>query len=111
MIKRKTSVNVVVALAYFHLYGWIATMMVLVMIMPKLILYTLGICYILFSLWTFIGYKLKWLHIYCSLQKAHRKKMTPNSINWSQIKKSDIYGLSVVFLILGLMLLIINMMY
>ena len=67
MSKGGTSAKGVVALAYFHRYGWIATMMVLVMIMPELMLYTLGICFILFSLWTLIGYKLKWRH----------NKMTP----------------------------------
>lgn len=111
MSKGGTSATGVVALAYFHRYGWIATMMVLVMIMPKLMLNTLGICFILFSLWTLIGYKLKWRHIYCSLQNAYHNKMTPYSIRWSEIKKSDIYVSSVLFLVLGLMLLIINILY
>ncbi len=111
MNKGVNSAKGVVALAYLHRYGWIATMMVLVMIMPKLKFYTLGICFILFSLWTLIGYKLKWRHIYCSLQNAYHKKMTPYSIRWSEIKKSDIYVSSVLFLIFGLMVLIMNILY
>ena len=111
MSKGETSAKGVVALAYFHRYGWIATMVVLVTIMLKLAIYIIGISFILFSLWTLIGYKLKWRHIYCSLQNAYHKKMTPCSIHWSEIKKSDIYVSSVLFLILGLILLIINILY
>ena len=111
MSKGKTSAKIVVTLAYFHRYGWLATMMVPIMIMPKLMPYTVGICLILFSLWTLIGYKLKWRHIYCSFQNAYHKKMTPYSINWSEIKKSDIYVIFVLFLILGLMILITSILH
>ena len=110
MSKGKMAAKGVVALAYFHRYGWIATMVVLVTIMLKLAIYIIGISFILFSLWTLIGYKLKWRHIYCSLQDAYHTKMTPHSIHWSQIQKSDIFVSSVLFLILGLVFLIMSIL-
>lgn len=111
MSKGEASAKRIIALAYFHRYGWIATMTGLVLIMPQLAFYIIGISFILFSLWTIFGYKLKWRHIYCSLQNAYRKTMTPHSIRWGQIKKSDVYVSAVLFLILGLMLLIIILLY
>lgn len=111
MSKGEASAKRVIALAYFHRYGWIATMAGLVLITPKLTPYIVSICAILFSLWTFFGYKLKWRHIYCSFQNAHRKTMTPYSIRWGQIKKSDVYGCSISFLVFGLMFLIVSILY
>ena len=106
MSKGETAAKKIIALAYFHRYGWIAAMTGLVLIMPKLAICIAGICFILFSLWTLFGYKLKWRHIYCSLQNAYHQKMTPHSIRWDRIKKSDVYVSAVLFLILGLMLVI-----
>lgn len=101
----------VIALAYFHRYGWIATMMGLVLIMPKQTFLIFSICFIAFSLWSFVGYKLKWRHIYCSFQNAYHKTMTPHSIRWDQIKKSDAYGDPLFFFIFGLVMLIVMILY
>ena len=106
MSKMKMREGTIIALAYFHRYGWIATMMVCIAIWPMQLAYILSIGSIVFSIWSFIGYKCKWKHIYCSFQDAYRKKMTPNSVRWHQIKKSDAYGVPLIFLILGLVLLI-----
>ena len=65
---------------------------------------------IAFSIWSFIGYKLKWKHIYCSFQNAYHKKMTPNKIRWDQIRKTDAYGMPMVFLVLGTALLIAGLL-
>ena len=110
MSKGEASAKRVIALAYFHRYGWIATMIGLALIKPKLALYSVSICAIAFSLWSLIGYKLKWRHIYCSFQNAYHKTMTPHSIHWSQIKKSDAYGVPLIFLVLGIGLLIASIL-
>ena len=43
--------------------------------------------------------------------KAYHQKMTPNSIQWHKIKKSDAYGVPSIFLIIGLALLSIMIFY
>ncbi len=96
----------VIALAYLHRYGWIATVLGLILIIPTLTPYILGGFLIVFSLWTFIGYKFKWKHIYCSYQNACRKTMTPHDIRWSQVDKIDVYGVPLIFFVLGLGMII-----
>ena len=92
-------------LAYFHRYCWIA-------IVPLCVggtssLYAVGLILIIFSLWTLLGYWLKWKHIFCSFQDAQRMKMTPNHISWDKIRKGDVYAVSATFFVLGLALIIV----
>ena len=75
----------IIALAYFHRYGWIAIMTGLILLIPQYALLIVSLCFIAISLWSLIGYKLKWKHIYCSHQNAHRKDMTPHHISWTHI--------------------------
>ena len=70
----------IIALAYFHRYGWIAAMMACIAIWPKQMLLIFSVACISFSVWSFIGYKKKWKHIYCSYQHIHRKRMAQVSI-------------------------------
>ena len=99
----------IIALAYFHRYGWIAAMMACIATWPKQMYLIISIAFLLFSIWSFIGYKKKWKHIYCSFQNAYHKKMTPNSIQWNKIKKSDAYGVTSIFFVMGLLLLAVMM--
>ncbi|MBR5774532.1 MAG: hypothetical protein IKY44_06755 [Clostridia bacterium] len=105
MSKRKRAK--IIALAYFHRYGWIAITIACMMLCPNQGFYICAASCIAFSLWSFVGYKLKWRHIYCSYQNAYHKKMTPHSIRWSTIKKSDLYGVPLIFFVLGLIALVI----
>ena len=61
----------------------------------------MGVGFLLLALYGLIGYKLHWKHIYCSYQKAYRKEMTPDKINWGWVKKTDAYGVPIIFCILG----------
>lgn len=70
-------------------------------------LYVAGSIVIVFSIWSLLGYLLKWKHIFCSFQNAYHMPMTPNKINWSIIRKSDAYGIPAIFFILGLGLIIV----
>lgn len=61
-----------------------------------------GASFSFLALYDIIGYQLRWKHIYCSYQNAHRQKMTPDHIIWSNIKKSDVYGGAAVFGVFGM---------
>lgn len=97
----------IMVLAYFHRYGWIVTMMVCAAIWLEQMIYILSVGCLGFSVWSFVGYKNKWKHIYCSFQDAYHQKMTPNNIQWHKIKKSDAYGVSLLFFFFGLALLMV----
>ena len=101
----------IIAMAYFHRYGWIAAMMVCIAIWPKQMFLIFSVACLSFSVWSFIGYKKKWKHIYCSFQNSYHQKMTPNNIQWHKVKKSDAYGVPLIFLIIGLALLVIMILY
>ena len=61
----------------------------------------MGMGLLLFAIYSFVGYKLRWKHIFCSYQNANHQKMTPDCINWNTVKKSDAYGVPAIFAILG----------
>ncbi len=93
----------IIALAFFHRYGWIAVMLLFACIFNDYVTHVLISSCIIFSAWTFVGYKCKWKHIFCSYQDAYHCKMTPESIDWDWIDKKDAYGIPLVFLVLALM--------
>lgn len=102
---KKQSSTYIIFLAYFHRYGWIASMALTTYFTKRICV--IGISCILFSIWNFLGYMLKWKHIYCSYQNAHHMPMTPDKIRWDTVKKADIYGVSAIFMILGIALLLV----
>lgn len=101
----------IIALAFFHRYGWITVMLIGIAIWPENMIHILAVSSLAFSLWSFVGYKKKWKHIYCSYQDAYHQKMTPNSIQWHKIKKSDAYGVPLIFLLFALALLAVLIWY
>ncbi len=111
MNKSNKTANRIIALAFFHRYGWIAVMLICIAVLPEKMLCILGTGFIVDAIWSFVGYKLKWRHVYCSYQNAHRKNMTPHSIRWHLIKKSDAYGAPLISLIIGLACLCIEVLY
>ena len=98
MSKHSEKEKRIIALAYLHRYGWIAIAFLLTLIHPKF----LFISCIVFSIWSFVGYKCRWKHIFCSYQNAYHIKMTPDSIDWNWIKKSDAYLIPIIFFIIGI---------
>ena len=95
-----------ILLAYMHRYGWIAVMLVCIAIRPDLMMHIYSTSFLTFSVWSFVGYKCKWRHIYCSYQNASHQRMTPHAIRWSQIRKSDAYGVPLIFFILGMAMML-----
>ncbi len=111
MSKWKSTARKIIALAYFHRYGWIVLLIICIAIWTEQMLYFFSTWFFIYSIWTFVGYKLKWRHIFCSYQNAYRKKMTPYFDSWEQIKKSDAYGVPLFFFLFGLVSLIVMIIY
>ena len=93
----------IIALALLHRYGWIGVLLLIVFVFNDYVTYALTAGSLIYSVWTFVGYKCKWKHIFCSYQDAYHRKMTPGVIDWSSIKKTDAYGIPLIFLVLALM--------
>lgn len=111
MSRMNKTTKKIIALAYFHRYGWIAAMIIFVALWPEHMPLVFCVSFLGFSIWTFIGYRYRWRHIYCSFQNAYKRKMTPHSINWSQIKKSDVYMIVGGFFGFGVAMLILMILY
>ena len=91
-----------IALAFFHRYGWIAVMFLFAAIFNDYAIHVLTGGFMIFSIWTFVGYKCKWKHIFCSYQDTYHAKMTPGAIDWDWVKKKDAYGVPLIFLVVAL---------
>lgn len=104
----KATHNRIIALAYMHRYGWIFAMVGCLCAFPQQGIYALVGFPIGFSLWTVVGYHLKWKHIYCSWQNSSHMEMTPYSIFWNQIEKSYVYGIPLIFAGMALLLLYLH---
>ena len=104
-IRNRRKSNLIIFLAIFHRYGWIA-LMLLMMYLTKSIYAAIISCFV-FSIWTFLGYKLRWTHIYCSYQNANREPMTPDKVNWNSVRKTDAYGIPAIFFVFGVGLLLL----
>ena len=112
LLKWKTRNRVIIALALAHRYLW----PVLQILVPLLLggenwFLFMGIGVSTFAVYTFAGYKLRWKHIYCSYQNAYRKKMTPDNICWGTIKKSDAYGVPIIFGVLGVACIVCHFLF
>jgi hypothetical protein len=90
----------IVPLAYFHRYGFLVPLAFGALLFSRRLL-VMAIGFLLYAAWTFIGYKCRWKHIFCSYQNAYHSKMTPNKIDWSKISKSDAYGVPIVLTVIG----------
>ena len=106
MSKRDATERRIITLAYFHRYGWIAVMMICIAIWPEQMFYILSVGSLAFSIWSFVGYESKWKHIYCSYQNAYHQKMTPHIVQWHKVKKSDAYGVPLLFFVFGVALFV-----
>ena len=111
-MRKKDAVSMrIKVLACLHRYGWIAAMLGCTWIWPEEKFLVFGMSFIAFSVWSYVGYKYKWKHIYCSYQNAYHQKMTPHAIHWQQFRKSDVYGVPLIFFIFGLALLMMWAVY
>lgn len=105
----------IIALAYFHRYGLHLLQLLLLMALlfrsARAFAFVWSGGFILYGVWTLVGYRRRWRHIFCSFQNAHRERMTPYNIGWGRIKKSEIYGTFWGSMILGLVFLFCVIVY
>ena len=98
------------ALAYLHISMPLWGLLLSVCLPNEIVFYSISAFFIVNSIWTLVGYKLKWKHIFCSFQFQPRNpqsQMTPNSIRWGWIEKSDVYGSSILMAVVGVGMLIV----
>lgn len=107
MRRRSFSNDVTIVLAYMHRYVFIF----LAILLPGMKdgLTGIGVGLLLYAVYSLAGYLLRWKHIYCSMQNAYHQKMTADHVDWSKIKKTDAYGVPVIFGLLGIALILIRM--
>ena len=106
MSRKKAHSTQIIALALFHRYGWLIVMLAFTNFFPPL--YVIGFFSLAFAVWSFIGYKRKWKHIYCSYQNACHRAMNPSMICWNSVKKTDVYSVSFLFFLLGIVALFLS---
>ena len=97
------------ALAHLHWASPILGCLISVFFPGAILFYSFGITFLVNSIWTFVGYKRRWKHIFCSFQIMSRDpyaKMTPNSIRWGWLEKRDVYGMVILEAILGLAMIV-----
>jgi hypothetical protein len=96
----------IIVLAYFHRYGFFAVILFFLFLQSRLAV--IGIALIVYATYTLFGYLFRWKHIYCSYQNMYHQKMTPNHVNWKDIQKRDVYGVSAIFFVFGVALMIVS---
>ena len=112
MKKNSTRKTMIIVLAYTHryLYPIFALALPLTLILmgwiKELGFLLIGINLLLLAIYDIIGYLCKWKHLYCSFQNAHRQKMTPDHINWNNVKKTDAYIIPIIWGILGILMIV-----
>ena len=102
------SAKKIITLAYLHRYGWSGAILASIFLPPLAVIILLTACFLGYAIWSLAGYRRKWKHIYCSFQNTTHQKMTPHSIQWENIKKTDAYGVPIFYLIMALVCLCIG---
>ena len=86
MSKHSKKENSIIALAYFHRYGWIAILLGCIFIFPGAVFMIFGVGFIADAIWSFVGYKCRWKHIFCSYQKNLSKLSHSHTFTKNQTK-------------------------
>jgi hypothetical protein len=101
-MRNNASDKKIILLAYLHRYGWTLPILLGSFLPPAIKGWTYVFGFLGCAIWSFVGYKCKWTHIYYSYQNTTNLKMTSNSICWDKITNVNAYGLPVLYLILAL---------
>ncbi|MBP3493973.1 MAG: hypothetical protein IKV68_00640 [Oscillospiraceae bacterium] len=98
-------------LAFVHHYVFPVLVFGTPFLCGKYAVLAMGIGLIILAAYDLLGYLRQWKHIYCSWQKAHRQRMTPDDIRWSYIKKQEIYGVVAVTSFVGIVSIFVFVLY
>lgn len=107
--KKRVDEYNVKTLALWVRYGWPIAMLALTCVLESPLFLGINLC--AFALYLFIGYKRRWIHIYCANQEAGRQRMTPNCVDWSQVRKVDAYGVPIAFGLFGIVLTVTGLIF
>ena len=106
-MKKRNRESFIKLLALMHRYLYLPLIFLLSLkVGDERCLLLIGIGLILYAVYSIVGYRLYWKHIFCSWQNAHRKEMTPDRIRWGAISKTDAYGAPVIFAIMGVFMIL-----
>ena len=107
--RRTAGHTAIILLAYWHRYVFL----ILAPFLPVALAHSkddallgMGVGMTCYGLYTLLGYLLRWRHIYCSFQSTYHQRMTPGNIRWHNIRKRDVYGVSAIFIALGLAMIL-----
>ena len=100
------------ALAYLHRYFPLSVAIFSMIPMPPSVLFCIfGGIFITLGVWTLLGYNLRWKHIFCSFQDTHRNSMTPESIRWGWVDKRELYGVSIIEIVMGVVCIALAILF
>lgn len=109
-MKKQSRDMTVVTMAYLHHHVYMILLVgVSLLIGGSDCILSLGLGFLFYAVYTLVGYKLRWKHIYCSFSIPHRArkwKMKTNNYNWKSISKVDVYGVSIMFGLFGIVCLL-----
>lgn len=111
-MKKTDKKTIIILLALLHSYGMGVAFLVFFCLWGyhRLAFLLTGVAFLIHSVWSFIGYRYKWKHVYCSYQSwLHKQKMSPDKIKWQKIDRKDANRVPLISLILGLISLFFSM--
>ena len=71
----------------------------------------MGTGFVIFALYSLLGYKLHWKHVYLAMQEMQKQKMTPKRIDWNTIKPGTALKFPILFGITGIVMVIYQLFY
>lgn len=102
--------NRVITLAYLHCYGWIIVLIAGMILWAERFEVALIVGSTVNLIWSVVGYHCKWRHIYCSTQIPTHQPLTPHSVFWHKVDKSDLYGSPMIMMALGFVMILAKIM-
>ena len=97
--------------ANIYRYFFLPVLVIVALFWRGQTLLVMGSGFIAFALYTFIGYKCQWKHLYLAFQEMQRSKMTPNHIQWNTIKTGTVLKFPILFGITGVVMVVYQLFY
>ena len=71
-------------------------------------LFVMALGILLDGIYNLVGCLCRWKHIYLCYQSMCHTKMTPTRIEWNRMAKKDVYGVPIVFIIMGIVGILVS---